>query len=90
MVNIYFFLKNVLRFWLDKGIDGFRADAVHFLCEDDTFADEPQINDKKINGVAAYASLEHIHTRHLPKTLDILAQFREVLDSYKNRDGHTR
>lgn len=34
-------LKEVLMFWLDKGVDGFRVDAVPHLVEDSKFLDEP-------------------------------------------------
>lgn len=35
-------LKKVLKFWLGKGVDGFRFDAAQFLLEDDKFQDEPE------------------------------------------------
>lgn len=34
-------MKNVLRFWLDKGASGFRVDAVSHLFEVADFRDEP-------------------------------------------------
>lgn len=34
-------MKNVLRFWLDKGASGFRVDAVSHLVEDEDLRDEP-------------------------------------------------
>lgn len=34
-------MKNVLRFWLEKGASGFRMDAVNFLFEFEDFRDEP-------------------------------------------------
>lgn len=34
-------MKNVLRFWLDLGVDGFRVDAVPFMDKDPSFADNP-------------------------------------------------
>lgn len=37
-------MKDVLRFWLDLGADGFRVDAINHLFEDPEFKDEP-IND---------------------------------------------
>jgi alpha-glucosidase len=32
--------EDVLRFWLDRGVDGFRVDVAHALFKDPTFADE--------------------------------------------------
>jgi alpha-glucosidase len=36
---------DVLRFWLDRGVDGFRIDVAHALYKDSTFADEPVFED---------------------------------------------
>ena len=35
-------MKNVLSFWLDLGVDGFRMDAVQWIWEDENFLDEPK------------------------------------------------
>ena len=32
---------DVLRFWLDRGVDGFRIDVVHCMGKDPTLPDEP-------------------------------------------------
>ena len=38
-----FYLKDILRFWLDKGVDGFKIDALAHLFEvNDTNLDEPK------------------------------------------------
>lgn len=34
-------LKKAMKFWLDKGVDGFRFDSVQYYAENDTFEDEP-------------------------------------------------
>ena len=34
-------MKSVLGFWLDRGIDGVRVDAISHLIEDDNLLDEP-------------------------------------------------
>ena len=33
--------QNVLRFWLDRGVDGFRVDAIQTLFEKEHLQDEP-------------------------------------------------
>lgn len=56
-------MKDVLTFWLDKGADGFRVDAVNHLFEDAAMRDEPvsgTTNDTK-NG----DYYEHIYTKDL-------------------------
>ena len=34
-------MYNVMRFWLDRGIDGFRVDALEVLLKDEQFRDNP-------------------------------------------------
>lgn len=36
-------LKKAIKFWLDKGVDGFRFDSVQYYAENDTFEDEPTL-----------------------------------------------
>ena len=53
---------NVLRFWLDRGVDGFRVDVMWMLIKDDQFRDNP-VNPASAPdsaGIAAPASrLQH-------------------------------
>ena len=39
--NVINEMKNVLMFWLNMGVDGFRMDAVQWIWEDENFEDEP-------------------------------------------------
>jgi alpha-glucosidase len=68
-----------LRFWLDKGADGFRLDAVPHLMEDPEFRDEPLSNDPNFTP-DQWGSLTHIHTTDLPELYNIIYTFREVVD----------
>ena len=54
-------MKDVLRFWLGKGVAGFRIDAVNHIFEDDRFPDEPR--NQWSNDPEAYDYLEHIYTK---------------------------
>lgn len=86
-------MKDVLRFWLDKGVDGFRMDAVHTMFEDTRLLDEPR--SFKVGFVATdHEYYDHKYTLDQPETFDMIYQFREVLDSYSssarpqaNQDG---
>lgn len=77
-------------FWLERGVDGFRVDAVPFLFEDKEFSDEPLSNNP--NALPQdYESLVHIHTNNLPETYDMVYQWRKILDDYCERtDGITK
>ena len=72
-------MYNVLRFWLDRGVAGFRIDAVSRLFEDQELRDDPILS-----GTNAYGdpNIEHKHTDNLPEVHDILKEFRKVADSY--------
>ncbi|XP_065203783.1 maltase 2-like [Planococcus citri] len=86
-------MKNVLKFWLDKGVHGIRTDSVPYLVEDDKFLDEPPYNKTsavRLIGKKDYDALSHIYTKDQPESLKILRQFREVLDSYTQKGGPTR
>lgn len=82
--------QNVLRFWLDLGVDGFRVDALPFIIEDSLFRDDPLVNSSIVDDGYSYFSLDHIHSKDQPGTYKIVEEFRAVLDEYTSRDGMTR
>lgn len=71
----------MIRFWLRKGIDGFRVDAIPYLFEDANFPNEPR---SYAPGATErdYTYLEHIYTKDDPRTYDLVASWRKVLDDY--------
>ncbi len=81
-------MKQVLTYWLDLGVDGFRMDAVPFLAEDPELRDEPLSgNSEDPND---YGYLDHIYTMNLPETREWLAEFYDVVKAYGEIDGHDR
>lgn len=78
-----------MKFWLDKGVDGFRVDSVPYLVEQADFKDEP-VSQKKNVSSTDHDYLDHIYTMNQPQSLEIVQQFRDVLDEYKKKDGNTR
>jgi len=80
-----------LRFWLDRGVDGYRVDAVPFLFEDPQLLDEPRKPEEEASKKKnTYDQYEHPHTMDLPETYDMIYQFRDVMEEYKKKDGKTR
>lgn len=75
-------MLNVMRFWLDKGVDGFRVDVILLLLKDALFRDEPPNPDW--NGIEPYGSLRHIYTSNLPEVHGIIRQMRAVLDEFND------
>jgi len=76
-------MLGVMRFWLDKGVDGFRVDVVWLMLKDELFRDEPP--DPDWDGVKPHDSLLHTYTANLPGVHDIIRQMRAVLDEYDER-----
>jgi len=74
-------MLDVLRFWLERGVDGFRVDAIHQLIEDDRFRDNPP-NPEWRPGMPPAHSLRRIHTMDLPEVHDAIRAMREVADAY--------
>merc|ERR1711970_536264 len=78
-------MKDVLKFWTDRGVAGFRMDAVPFLFEDQQFRDEPVSG--KTNDTNDYGYLDHIYTWNFPEVIDVLAQFTESVRDNTKGDG---
>lgn len=72
-----------MRFWLDKGVDGFRVDVIGLMMKDPEFRDEPL--NPNWNGVGDFGKLDHIYTANLPEVHDLIREMRKVLDSYSDR-----
>ena len=74
-----------MRFWLDRGVAGFRLDAIDTLLEDPSNQDEEQRKgpDGKLmtmpNGDPV---LIHSRTNNLPEVHDIIRRMRQMADSY--------
>jgi alpha-glucosidase len=65
-------MYGVLRFWLDRGVDGFRGDAIHCLMKDLAFGDDPP----------ELAQVPKSSTNDHPDTHEIIRRVRSLLDSY--------
>jgi len=63
-------MHGVLRFWLDRGVDGFRADVVHLIGKDPALPDRPD------------GGMDLVATHDDPRSHELLRGIREVLDAY--------
>jgi alpha-glucosidase len=68
-----------VRFWLDRGVAGYRLDAIPTLFEDPKLTDE-----KEIGGVNAYGdkNLDDTQTNNLPEVHDVMKRLRAMVDKY--------
>jgi alpha-glucosidase len=77
-------MYDVLRFWLDRGVDGFRVDVLWMLIKDERFRDNP-VNPGYVPGESSYKRLLPLYTANRPQVHEIVAEMRAVLDEYPDR-----
>jgi alpha-glucosidase len=68
-----------MRFWLDRGVAGFRLDAITALLEDPQLRDDPVLGGTNAQGDP---NLKEIYTDNLPEDHDIIRRLRAVIDTY--------
>ncbi|SMX35989.1 beta-galactosidase BglA [Maliponia aquimaris] len=80
-------LLDVVRFWLDRGVDGFRLDTINFYIHDKLLRDNPplppELRDASIAPrVNPYNHQLHLYDKNQPENLAFLERFRALLDEY--------
>ena len=76
--------KDIIDFWLKKGVAGFRFDAITTLFEDPSFADEEVLRDKNGNPIIRDGQpvLDESKTDNLPGVHDVMAEMRANADKF--------
>ena len=77
-------MHEVLRFWMDRGVDGFRVDVIWHMIKDAQFRDNPP-NPAWHAGRPEIDSLLQVHSTDQPEVHDVIAGLRRVLDDYPDR-----
>jgi alpha-glucosidase len=78
-------MSDVLRFWLRRGVDGFRVDVFYYIFKDENFLDEP-VNKNYRPGVDhPNEKLKHIYSKDQPESLEMMATFNDILDEFGNK-----
>uniref|UniRef100_A0A182Q4Z7 alpha-glucosidase n=1 Tax=Anopheles farauti TaxID=69004 RepID=A0A182Q4Z7_9DIPT len=83
-------MKEVMRYWLGRGVAGYRIDAVPTLFEvapdaDGQYPDEPLSGNTNNPDDPGY--LVHIYTQDRNETLDMVYQWRAVMDQFQQQYG---
>jgi alpha-glucosidase len=73
-----------MRFWLDRGVDGFRVDVIWLMLKDAGLRDEPP-NPDAAPDARPFDRLQHIYTADVDGIHDIVRRMRAVLDEYDER-----
>ncbi len=75
---------DVLRFWLARGVDGFRVDVLWHLMKDEQFRDNPP-NPAYRPGMSPYYSLQATFSADRPEIHDLITRTRRVLGEFGDR-----
>lgn len=77
-------LLDVARFWLDRGVDGFRFDAINFSMHDPLLRDNPPLppGGKRTR---PFDFQDKVHNQSQPQIADFLKRVRALTDSYGGR-----
>ncbi len=75
---------DALRFWLDRGVDGFRVDVMWCMVKDALFRDNPPNPDWR-PGMSTRDRLIPVYDADRPETMALVAEMRALLDGYGDR-----
>ncbi len=73
-------MYDMIRYWLDMGVDGFRMDAVNWFIKDDLYRNNPwkiSFNPTDVQ--------KHVYDRNRPETHEICRSIRKITDEYEDR-----
>lgn len=74
-------MLDVFKFWLEKGVDGFRLDVFSAYFKHADFPDNP----KKLWGLRPHDRLRHIYDMDQPEMLPLIREIRALLEKYPER-----
>lgn len=74
-------IYNVMRFWLDLGVDGFRVDAVYWMAKNPDFTDDPPVHPAyaKSDSHTNYHTLRHENSMAWPEVYTYLSDMAAIL-----------
>jgi len=77
-------MLDVMRFWLDKGVDGFRVDVMWHMIKDKQLRNNP-VNPDYEPHMATYEKLLPAYSTDQPEVHEIVRMMRQVTDNYSER-----
>ena len=77
-------IYEVMRFWLRKGVDGFRVDVIWHLIKDAEFRDNPP-NPAFREGRPPHERILPVHSTDQAEVHDVIAEMRRVTDEFDYR-----
>jgi len=76
---------DTIRFWLDKGVDGFRVDVAHYVMKDPEFRENPLAASGESvfhRSHGKYDTQVHLHDKGHPDVHNLYREYRSILDEY--------
>jgi alpha-glucosidase len=77
-------IYDVMRFWMRRGVDGFRVDVLWHLIKDEQFRDNPP-NPSFRPGRPPHEALLPLYTTDRPEMQEVVAEMRGVVDEFGDR-----
>jgi alpha-glucosidase len=77
-------LLDVARFWVGRGVDGFRLDAINFSMHDPSLKDNPPKTDQKLR-TRPFDYQQHLYNQSHPDIVGFIERIRALLDSHGGR-----
>jgi alpha-glucosidase len=77
-------IYDVMRFWLGKGVDGFRVDVIWHLIKDVEFRDNPP-NPEYREGRPPHERILPLYSTDQPEVHEVIAEMRRVVDEFNSR-----
>ena len=72
-------IENVITFWLERGVDGFRVDVIHKMVKDAALRSNPKPEPDKEHPVVHYGGQVHVYDEDRPEVHDIIRSWRGIL-----------
>ncbi|PAP75437.1 alpha-amylase family glycosyl hydrolase [Rubrivirga marina] len=84
-------MMDTLRFWMARGVDGFRIDVAHAILKDPELRDNPLAEDAGgfHKPMGAYDTLVHVHDKAHPDVHEAFARFRQTVDGFDAQERVT-
>jgi alpha-glucosidase len=79
-------MYDALRFWLRRGVDGFRIDVLYHVIKDDQFRDNP-VNPSFVAGEDESHRLVPLYTADRPEVQDIVVEMRRVVNEFSTPES---
>jgi len=75
---------DILRFWCDRGVDGFRVDVAYGVCKDSSFRDNPQVRavTAGMSPGEVFESFEHLYDLEQEESLEVFERWHRVVAPY--------